>query len=88
MFYLFGKRVFLVGILVFTCAGYSFGEFIWSTVGGSRGRIIPMNTVKIETMKIYDQFNWGTFCWDSEGHFMDRTTLNLVTISFASIISK
>jgi len=50
-----------------------FAQFVWSTAYGSGARIIPMSSVRQEVMIIYDQFEWGIFCWKSEVHFRDRS---------------
>jgi len=62
MFYLFGKRVFLVALLAFLCTMHSFGqELIWSTFNVPGTRTIPIGSVKSEVMRIFDQHDWHSF---------------------------
>jgi len=68
MFHLFDKKVFWVSFMAFFCVTYSFGQnfaFVWATASGSDGRTIPMTSVRLETMRIFNQFDRFHFHWDA-----------------------
>jgi len=67
---------FFISIMFIFCATFSFGQqkiFVWSTVSGSNARVISMNSVKAEVMRLYDRHSWMRFETDLDGEiFMNR----------------
>ena len=51
-------------LLFLFCTTYTFGQqqrFVWSTVSGSNARVISINAVKSEVMRLYDRHSWMRF---------------------------
>ena len=60
------KTAFLACFMIFLSAAYSFGQgFVWATASGSGGRTIPMASVRLETMRVFNQFDRFHFHWDT-----------------------
>ena len=57
----FRMKAVLFFILFIFIALPSFGQIMWSTASGTNIRTIQMNTVKTETLRLWDQYDWFYF---------------------------